>query len=142
MKKLFIFFAVIVGLSFTVNHQVQAQNITSYKVKTNANAKDRTQMLDILRAKLYENYKQEFVFVVNKLNVSSNGYAWFEGEAQRKDGKKVRVSQYADCCHVQALFKKSGGKWYIEESAAFATDVWYDGIWDRYPVSSALFFKD
>ena len=86
-----------------------------FKIKTASNSADRTMMLDILRGKLYETYHQEFVFVVNHFK-TGNGYAWFMGQVARKDGKELRI-QYdkngewngLDCCHVETLFKKSGG---------------------------------
>ena len=109
-----------------------AQSIKDYRIKNNNNSADRTMMLDILRAKMYETYKNEFVFVVNHLKVGNN-YAWFKGEVQRKDGGSIRLGDGEDCCHVEALLKKSNGKWYIVESAAFSTDLWYDGIENRYP---------
>jgi hypothetical protein len=118
----------------------QAQRIMDYKVKNNSNVTDRTMMLDILRAKFYEEYRQEFVFVVNHFKVGNN-YAWFKGEATRKDGKSIRLNEMEDCCHVEALFKKIGSKWYIAESVAFSTDLWYDGIQNRYPKApSAIFY--
>jgi len=110
-----------------------------YKVKTPSNQVDRTKILDILRARLYEDYSQEFIFVVDKLNVSS-GFAWFSGQVQRKDGRAVVVNQDDDCCQVQALLKKSGSKWYIVEIGAFSTDVWWEGIWERTNAPRRLFF--
>lgn len=141
MKNIFLYLAILLSLSCTSAY-LHAQSIYSYTVKTKSNEKDRTKILDILRAKLYEVHKQEFIFVVNKLNVSSNGYAWFEGTVQRKDGKQVITEDYEDCCHVEAFLKKSEGKWYIVESSAFSTDVWYDGIWDRYSAPKAIFFNE
>jgi len=119
----------------------QAQRIMDYKVKNNSNVTDRTKMLDILRAKLYEEYRQEFVFVVNHFKVGNN-YAWFKGEATRKDGKEVELTEMGDCCHVEALFKKIGSKWYIAESGAFSTDAWdIPSLQDRNPrAPSAIFY--
>ena len=117
------------------------QSILDYKVKNASNTKDRTMMLDILRASLYQEYKQEFIFVVDVFNVSNN-YAWFKGSVQRKDGRPVKVEEDADCCHVEALFKKNAGKWYIVESVAFSTDVWYDGIWTRVNAPKNIFGED
>jgi hypothetical protein len=118
----------------------KAQRILDYKVKNNSNVTERTMMLDIYRAKLYESYRQEFVFVVNHFKVGNN-YAWLQGEATRKDGKSIRLSDAEDCCHVEALFKKIGSKWYIAESGAFSTDVWWEGIQDRNPKApSAIFY--
>ena len=93
MKKLLLFYFLSLSLcSF-------AQNIESLKNKTPKNAAERTLILDIIRASLYQDYKQEFIFVVNTLNVSSQ-FAWFQGTAVRKDGKEIRTNDYDDCCHV------------------------------------------
>lgn len=111
------------------------QGIQDFKTKTTANQTDRTMMLDILRAKIYEEHKQEFVFVVKHFKVGGN-YAWFMGDATRRDGKEVRLSEdYYDCCHVEALFKKNAGKWYIVESSAFSSDLWWQGISKRHPAA-------
>ncbi|MBB00655.1 MAG: hypothetical protein CMN34_06965 [Saprospirales bacterium] len=107
-----------------------SQSIQNYKIKTTSNAEDRTMMLDILRANLYQEFEQEFVFVVNHFKVG-NGYAWFMGDAQRRDRQEIILPNYDyDCCHVEALFKRINGKWYLVESGAFSTDLWWDGIWE------------
>ncbi len=137
MKKL-LFLSIIV-LSF---HYNQAQSIQNFKVKNSYNSSDRTKMLDILRAKLYEDYRQEFVFVVDQFKVG-NGYAWLKAQAERRDGRPMRIpddGNGVDCCGVEALFKKSNGKWYIVESGAFSSDVWYYGIQNRYPNAPAAIF--
>lgn len=110
----------------------QAQPVVDIKTKTASNEKDRTAMLDILRAKLYEEHRQELVFVVDHFKMGG-GYAWFEGQAQRKDGRQIRFESDMpyDCCKVTSLFKKNGSKWYIVESGAFGTDVWWGGIGAR-----------
>jgi hypothetical protein len=114
-------------------HASFSQIIYDYKTKNVTNAKDRTMMLDIFRAKLYNDYKQEFVFVVNHFKVGNN-YAWLIAEVQRKDGKKIQMpDDFWDCCHVEALFKKSRDKWLLVESSAFSTDVWWADICRRYP---------
>lgn len=120
----------------------KAQRILDYKVKNNLNVKERTMMLDIYRAKLYEEFRQEFIFVVNHFKVGNN-YAWFKGEATRIDGKSVILGEGDDCCHVEALFKKKGSKWYIAESGAFSTDAGWDvpSLQDRNPrAPSAIFY--
>ena len=120
----------------------QAQRIQDLKVKNASNQSDRTLMLDILRATMYQEYKQELVFVVNHFRMGGN-YAWFMGDVQRKDGKRfVLKDEGLDCCHVEALFKKSGSKWYIVENVAFSTDVWWEGIHRRYPAAPAAIFDD
>src|ERR1700748_1028287 len=129
-SKYFILFL----LLFTLEAYSQA-TVPDYKVKTAANAKERTEMLDALRAHLYKDLKMTLEFVVDHLKVAGN-YAWFQGTAARKDGKQIRFpdrGDILDCCHVEALFKRKAGKWKVPEGAAFSTDVWYEGISKRYP---------
>ncbi|MDP9079842.1 MAG: hypothetical protein M3O71_20625 [Bacteroidota bacterium] len=107
--------------------------IVDYKVKTTANAKERTEMLDALRAYLYKDLKMTLEFYVDHLKVANN-YAWLQGSADRKDGKDLKFpddGEY-DCCHVETLFQKKGGKWVVAEEGAFSTDVWYEGIAKKY----------
>ncbi len=120
-----------------------SQSVQDYKTKTTSNAKDRTMMLDILRANLYQDFQQELVFVVNHFKVGNN-YAWFMGDAQRRDGQEIILPNYDyDCCHVEALFKKSHGKWYLVQSGAFSTDMWYDEIWYEYrDAPRAIFYRN
>jgi len=119
-----------------------AQTILDIKTKTSANKANRNMMLDILRATMYKDYKQEFVFVVKHFKVSNN-YAWLKADAQRKDGKKLELpaNEPNDCCHVECLFKKSNGKWLIAESAAFSTDVWWADLEERYPEAAKGIFE-
>lgn len=137
MKK--IIFLALFGLFCNLSF---AQTVFDIKTKTSANKADRNMMLDILRANMYKDYKQEFVFVVNHFKVS-NDYAWLKADAQRKDGKKIELpaDEPNDCCHVECLFKKSNGKWLIAESAAFSTDVWWADLETRYPDAPKGIFK-
>jgi len=121
-------------LLFLINlcHSGISQSIQEYKTKTSSNSRDRSMMLDILRANLYQEFEQELVFVVNHFK-KGNNYAWFMGSAKRKDGQEIMFpDDWHDCCHVEALFHKSNGKWYLAKSNAFSTDVWWDGIWEDY----------
>lgn len=81
--------------------------VLDYKSKSKTNEKERTYLLDLLRANLSNEFKQEFVFVVEHFKISGD-YAWFRGTAKRKDGKEITFSEEIpyDCCHVEALFKK------------------------------------
>lgn len=125
------------------NFDFMGSKVLNFQSKTKENATTRTQILDLIRASVYLEYKQEFEFVVKHLKIA-NGYAWFKGEAQRKDGKPVELEEDSpfDCCHVEALLKYSDGKWYLVESAAFSTDVWYDGIVDRIKGVPQSIFQD
>jgi hypothetical protein len=138
MKKPQIILSLIAFILF-LNVTANAQEVYDFKVKNAANEKDRTMMLDILRASLYQNYKQELIFEVQHFKVGG-GYAWFRGNAVRKDGKQVRVGEYDDCCHVEALFTKRADKWYMETSSAFSSDVWYVGLTSKYPRAPRAIF--
>ena len=66
------FICLIVILACTNLH---AQNIQDFKTKNSANQKERTAMLDLLRAKMKKSLKIECSYVVEHFKVSSN-YAW------------------------------------------------------------------
>ena len=59
-----------------------------FKTKSSTNSVERTQMLDLMRERVYDHVKQDVVFVVNHFKVMNN-YAFFEATAQRKDGKEM-----------------------------------------------------
>ena len=130
-------------LLFAFKAYPQSATVLDYKVKTAVNAKERTEMLDALRAYLYKDLKMTLEFYVDHLKVANN-YAWFQGSADRKDGKDIKFDEDAyDCCHVEALLKKQGGKWVVAEGAAFSTDVWYEAIAKKYPAApKGIFPKD
>ncbi len=110
-----------------------AQSIRNFKEKNDGNAKERTQMLDLLRNNLKNDIEQDVVFVVNHFLVSEN-YAWMEGEVQRKDGLKLKLPYDGmECCHVEALFKKVKGTWILKREGAFSTDVWYECLGNDFP---------
>ena len=135
MKKTLLVLLLIMGTQISYS-----QVIRDFKTKNANNITDRTMMLDILRASLYEDYKQEFIFVVEHFKVSDS-YAWFQGTAQRKDGKPIKFEyDGANTDYVTCLFKRSNGKWYIVESDAFGTDVWWYGIDSRYPAAPKKIF--
>ncbi len=117
----------------------QAQ-VKDFKVKNNTNTAERTIMIDLLRNKMKAEYNMEFKYVVNHFKVSGN-FAWFKGDAQRKDGKEIVVNEDGeyDCCHVECLFKKVNNKWTILEYGAFSTDLWYEGIGERLGAPAAIF---
>ena len=67
-----------------------AQSLRDFKTKSTANSAERTQMLDLMRERVYDRVQQDVVFVVDHFKVM-NDYAFFEGKAQRKDGKVLRM---------------------------------------------------
>ncbi len=136
-------YLIILLLLFNLKANSQKLTVLDYKIKTAANAKERTEMLDALRTHLYKDLKITLEFYVDHLKVANN-YAWFQGSADRKDGRDLKFPDDSyDCCHVEALFQKQAGKWIVVEGAAFSTDVWYEAIAKRYPAApKAIFPKD
>ena len=114
-----------------------------YKTKTSANQAERALLLELLRKAMYKEFKQEFVFAVDRLNVY-NGYAWLKSNASRKDGKEIKLDAEIpyDCCHVEALFVKKNGKWQIYEYGSFSTDVWWISLWDDKKIPKQVFGDD
>lgn len=109
------------------------QTLRNFKTKNEANLTERTYMLDLIRAEVRAEISQEVVFVVNHFMVSGN-YAWLESSAQLKNGSQPYLpSDFMDCCHVEALYKKVNGKWTLKEFGTFSTDVWYQCLQDQYP---------
>ena len=132
-------------LLFTTLLSVQlgyGQTLRDFKKKTEDNTKERTAMLDLLRADIKNYLEQDVVFVVNHFKVYGT-YAWMEGTVQRKDGKEIVFTEDAyDCCHVEALFKKVNGSWILKENGAFSTDVWYACIVSSYLEASRQIFSE
>jgi len=97
-----------------MNLESNVQVFLNFKVKLGVNEKGRTMMLDILRAKMYQGFKQEFIYKVNHFKMGG-GYANFTGEALRKDGKEITYSEDEAhvCCFKGVLFRKNriNGTW-------------------------------
>lgn len=119
-----------------------SQSLRDFKKKTEANATERTAMLDLLRTDIKNEIEQDVVFVVNHFKVFGN-YAWMEGTAQRKDGKELVLPVDGfDCCHVEALFKKVDNTWILKAQGSFSTDVWYACILTSYPEANRQIFSE
>jgi hypothetical protein len=138
MKVLYIFILLI-----GCQQILHAQKVLDYKTKTSANQAERALLLELLRKAMYKEFKQEFVFAVDRLNVY-NGYAWLKSNASRRDGKEIKLDAEIpyDCCHVEALFVKKNGKWQIYEYGSFSTDVWWVSLWDDKKIPIKVFGDD
>lgn len=110
-----------------------SQEVQDYQVKTSENATERKAILDLARGSILKEIHQDVVFNVTHLKVS-NGFAWFQGNAIRKDGKEIELPDDSyDCCHAEGLFQKKNGKWIIVEFSSFSTDCWFCQIALKYP---------
>ncbi len=119
-----------------------SQEVKDFKKKTENNALERTEILDLLRTEIKKDINQDVQFVVKHLKVSGK-YAWFEGEALRKDGKTIKFPDDSyECCNVGGLFEKKEGKWTTLESGTFSTDCWYCEITNQYPYVPKIIFSE
>ena len=142
MKKI-LFRCCFLALCSIFSANLEAQTIFDFKAKNASNEKERTAMLDVLRASMYQYQKQQFIYVVDHFKSSGN-YAYFTGKAQRKDGKEITFpeDEAHGCCYVSALFVKKGGKWFIEDSCIFPTDACSYGISSRHPSAPKGIFDE
>jgi hypothetical protein len=141
--KTILFRCCLLALCSIFSANLEAQTIFDFKAKNASNEKERTVMLDVLRASMYQYQKQQFIYVVDHFKSSGN-YAYFTGKAQRKDGKEITFpeDEAHDCCYVSALFVKKGGKWFIEDSCIFPTDACSYGISSRHPSAPKGIFDE
>jgi len=122
---------------------VSAQEITHPE----KGSPERAALLDILRGPVETELKQKIVFVVHYLNVQGN-WAFLSGDLQTPDGGRpnFKITKYRENeengamdSNVQALFKKTGGKWKIVTKAIGCTDVCYVDWWRRFKAPKAIF---
>jgi hypothetical protein len=108
-KSIISIFTLFIIFNASAQLKTTSSNTLEDRVKTESNKKEVIELLDILRADLYTNFKQEFVFVVKEISFKKN-YSWFIGEVERKDGENIRmIDNNSTCCQVEALFKKIKG---------------------------------
>jgi len=134
MKKSIIsIFTLFIIFNASAQLKTTPSNTLEDRVKTESNKKEVIELLDILRADLYTNFKQEFVFVVKEISFKKN-YSWFVGEVERKDGENIRmIDNNSNCCRVEALYKKNQGVWHLIEAQAFSKHPWYLDLESKYP---------
>ena len=108
---------------------------------------ERAALLNILRGPVETELKQKIVFVVHYLNVQGN-WAFLSGDLQTPDGGRpnFNITKYRENeengamdSNVQALFKKTGGKWKIVTKAIGCTDVCYVDWWRRFKAPKTIF---
>ena len=103
---------------------------------------ERRAILDALRPRVVRDLGAPIEFVVNTLRVSGD-HAFAGLEPQRPGGRRIeprntRIGRQMlrevgtldmfDCCHIEALLKRTRGVWRIQEIGIGATDVWYDEL--------------
>lgn len=117
-----------------------AQEVKDLKVDNPGVHADRKEMLDLLRARMKAKYKVTCTYTVKHFKMA-NDWAWLMVDAREEDFSAINFEDdFVDCCHVETLFQKVKGKWYIADYGAFSTDVWWEGIAYRHPKAPIAIF--
>lgn len=76
-------------------------------------------------------------------------FAWVTGVVRAGDGGEIDWTSTElgdevadglfDGPNLQALVRVDEGAWSVSDASIGSTDVWWDGVWFRFPVSCALF---
>jgi hypothetical protein len=82
---------------------------------------------------------QSVVFVVKHMKVQGD-WAFLIATPETKSSERINyrgtkyeeVAQEVDEITI-ALLKRKGGKWVASDCAYFSGDVWWWGLWERYP---------
>ncbi len=123
MNKILLILIILIITSLQIN----AQEVTSYKLKTTQNAKERKAILDCYRKQIKKEWAVDVQFEINILDVYKN-YAVILCNVSNKTGGQIIFPDndgLYDCCHAEATFKKVKGRWIIVEHGEFSTDAWW-----------------
>lgn len=92
---------------------------------------ERKAVLDALRPSVEKKLGPDVEFVVHVLRVES-GWAFVMADPQRKGGRPIDGARLygedfenMDGLRVDAVLRKSSGKWTVVDYGIGATDVWY-----------------
>ena len=92
---------------------------------------ERKAVLDALRPRVEARLGPDIEFVVQVIRVE-NGWAFLMADPQRKggkpiDGKRIFGEDFEnmDGLRVDAVLRRSGGRWKVVDWGIGATDVWY-----------------
>ncbi len=112
-----------------------------------AGSTERRQIMDAIRPHIERDTGAPVEFVVRSLRLSGDhGFAALE--AQRPGGRRIDIVRtplgqahmrggldypMIDCCHAEALLRRTGGRWRVIEAKFGSTDVWYADWCPRLP---------
>jgi hypothetical protein len=139
LKKIFVISFVITALSCAAFAQ------SAYTPEKGS--KERTAILNALRAPVEKELKQKIQFAVEHFKVRGN-WAFLSGEPQNTSGGRPDYSNtgYREAIDADAfdnnffaLLKKTGGKWKVTTYAIGCTDVCYATWWRDYKAPKAIF---
>lgn len=108
---------------------------------------ERKAIMDAMRVPIEKDLKQKVIFQVDHLKVQGQ-WAFFSGKNLTPSGKKIdyRKTRYKEAIEHDAfddwtcaLVKKTGKKWKVVAYAIGATDVVWDGWYEKYKAPKAIF---
>lgn len=119
------------------------------KAKTPApGSPERKALMDVLRSSVKKSLAgKPVIFKVQHLKML-DGWAFLFGEPLQPNGKPFDyhgtiyqrdIDDGAFDSNVYALFRKSGKKWVVKGWTIGATDVGWDGWWDKFKAPRSIF---
>lgn len=112
---------------------------------------ERQALMEVLRPKVQSVVGQPVVFVISWLRVGEN-WAFAVVEPVSPDGRPIEPSNTRlyrernpdaiDGLRTEAIWRKIGGTWQVEEFAVGATDVWYENYCGVLPTGMIEFCSD
>ena len=99
------------------------------------NARERRAILGALRPVVERELGGPIEFVVTQIRVIGP-HAFAIVTPQRPDGGAIRpTNDEMDGVRTEAILAKRNGRWHVVKHGIGATDVWYAGEIDHYPVN-------
>ena len=108
---------------------------------------ERKAIMDGVRIPIEKDLKQRVIFQVDHLKMLGS-WAFFSGKNLTPSGKKIdyRKTRYKEAMEAGAfddwtcaLLKKEGKKWKVVSYAIGATDVVWDGWYEKYKAPKSIF---
>jgi hypothetical protein len=108
---------------------------------------ERKAIMDSLRPPVEKSLKQKVIFQIDHLKVQGN-WAFMTGKPRTPSGKAIdyRKTAYKEAIDagafddwICALWKRNGKKWKLVQYAIGATDVVWDGWYQKYGAPKAIF---
>ncbi len=130
-------FAILCAMATVLaNYTAQAQTSAAVYTPQRGNP-ERKAILDAVRPIAERDLGVPVEFVVTEFNVSED-WAFVALNSQRPGGRPIdpnstpflqREGQEAiemfDCCHVEAILRRSQGSWQVIQAGVGATDLWF-----------------
>jgi len=94
---------------------------------------ERRAILDAMRPRVERQLGAPVEFVVREIRVGG-GWAFVQADPQRPGGGAIENPiEEADGVHTEAILRKAGVRWVVQDLGVGSTDVWWLAWCDRVP---------